>query len=85
MRKMKVSFMLCLLFITCQKNFNDEKFNLSRPHLIFTCSKSTIETIEKGVKYVNNKNTRTDAIDFEQIIVNWVSLSYVLMLYNGNL
>ena len=62
-------------------------WNAETKHMFtkFTCSKSTIETIEKGVKYVNNKNTRTDAIDFEQIIVNWVSLSYVLMLYNGNL
>ena len=25
----------------------------------FTCSKSTIETLEQGVKYVNNKDTRT--------------------------
>ena len=25
----------------------------------FTCSKSTIETMEKDVKLVNNKNTRT--------------------------
>ena len=25
--------------------------------LTFTCSKSTIETLEKGVKYANNKST----------------------------
>ena len=30
--------------------------------LTFTCSKSTIETLEKGVKYVNNENTRTESM-----------------------
>ena len=34
--------------------------------LRFTCSMSTIETLEKGVKYdkVNNKNTRTASMAF---------------------
>ena len=33
--------------------------------LTFTCSKSTVETLEKGVKYVqiNTKNTRTTSFD----------------------
>ena len=33
--------------------------------LTFTCSKSTIETLEKGVEYVqkgNNENTRTTSM-----------------------
>ena len=30
--------------------------------LTFTCSKSTIETLEKDVKYVRNKNAITTSI-----------------------
>ena len=42
--------------------------------LTFTCLKPTLETLEKGVKYVqsNNKNTKTpfssvSVVDFEQV------------------
>ena len=44
-----------------------------RSKLTYSCSKSTTETLEKGVKYaqinVNNKNTRT-SINFNCDMVN---------------
>ena len=43
--------------------------------LTFTCSKSTIETLEKGASMfkVNNKNHRNDVIDdiVERVNVSW--------------
>ena len=54
-----------------------------KTQLILTCSKLTIETMEKGVKYVQslNKNTReyftpfssVFIVDFEQVNVSWVT------------
>ena len=41
--------------MTHPKNFINKTHN----QLTFTCSKPTTETSEKGVKYFNNKNTRT--------------------------
>ena len=38
----------------------------------FTCSKLTVETIEKGVKYVNNKDTKTRS---PRIVVTFVNLT----------
>ena len=39
-----------------KKSFTSLKqpYNYKRTELIFTCSKSTIETLEKGVKYVQS-------------------------------
>ena len=51
-----------------EAKFGNDTFQLSNTvaHLPakFTCSKSTIETLEKGVKYVqvNNENTRTTSM-----------------------
>ena len=42
--------------------------------LTFTCSKSTIETLEKSVKYVQSFNKvflGVSIVDFEQINVSW--------------
>ena len=56
--RIKVSFMFFLLFITCQENFNDEKFNLSRPRLLKLNNRNSKKSCENMFK-VNNKNTRT--------------------------
>ena len=45
--------------------------------LTFTCSKSAIERLEKGVKYVQNYNIlhiffAVSIVDFEQGNVSWV-------------
>ena len=37
----------------CEIFHNSEK--IKNTHLTFTCSKSTIETLEKGVKYVQSQ------------------------------
>ena len=45
--------------------------NITQPAI--TCSKLTLETLEQGVKYVNNKDTRTtpcssvSSVNFEQV------------------
>ena len=46
--------------------------------LTFTCLKSTIETLEKGVKYVKSQEHHNKAIDsrvFEKVNVSWVTFS----------
>ena len=46
-------------FWTIKMKMNDSEIKITQQ--TFTCSNSTIETLEKSVKYVqiNNKNTRT--------------------------
>ena len=39
--------------------------------LTFTCSKSTTEKLEKGVKYVNNKNTRMTSLTSEDLLCQY--------------
>ena len=58
--------------------------------LTFICSKSTIKTLEKGVKEVNDENTRTTSmiyftpfsivfvVDFEQLNVSWVCFFFCI-------
>ena len=50
--------------------------------LIFTCSKSTVETLKKGVKYVevNNKNTSgVFIVNFEHVESEQVYVSLLLL------
>ena len=48
-------------------------FILLPTQLIFICSKSTIETVEKGVKYVKlTITTGVSIFDFQQVNVIWV-------------
>ena len=47
-----------------EKDLTYQTNKLKDPQLTLTCSKSTIETLEKGVRYVNNKNTMTSLTSF---------------------
>ena len=40
---------------TNDSHFTDSKLAGTTTHLIFTCSKLTMETLEKGVKYAQSK------------------------------
>ena len=44
-----------------------------KSQLIFTFSKSPIETLEKGVTYFTSFSS-VSIIDFEQVTVSWVSI-----------
>ena len=51
------------------------KWFMSASQTTFTCSKSTIETLEKGVKYVNWRRSDVFIVNFEHI-----SLSFLVFL-----
>ena len=48
---------------------------LINSQLTFTCSKSTIEALEKSVKYVQSHNKNTKTTSFEQMNASWVCQS----------
>ena len=58
---------------------------VSTTHLTFNCSKSTIETQEKGVKYVlsYNKNTRTTTMP--KLLCNFIEITLRHGLHSGAL
>ena len=51
--------------------------------LTLTCSKSTIETLEKvwNILKVNNKNTRTTSVRYGVFIVNFEHISYLFLVF----